>query len=1084
MKRVMAVVAVFAVAVAVGASAFFTAPGTANGGAAVGTLPPATGVGATVVGPTVREVDVTWSASGAPGGEPVDGFYVERVSGSVVSAACGTSAGSPLPAGTLSCRDSAVPSGDHTYRVTRLFRTWTAVSAASAPVTVPTAVPAGLTLQTPAAVTAGVPFDIRITALDQYGEPFTGWSGARCVALAGPQPSPSGAPPVYPAPGGCANGSSIAFAAGVATPTLTLVAAESTTLTATDVASGIASAASSVTVAAGPAGGLAFVQPPTGGTTGVVLTPAIVVRVTDVYANPVGDAGRLITAEVASGPGSLTPSSTVTATTTGSGSATFADLALDADGTYQLRMTSGGWSVTSVPFAVLPPPPTATAATPSARGQGAANQVVTITGTNFRSGATASFGSGVTVGATTFVSSTQLTATISIEPTATIGSRTVTVTNPPGFGSATCAACFTVTAAPGATLTLAPASRGRGATGQTVTVTGTNFQSGAVVAFAGSGITVNSTTFVSATQLTVSVTVAADAALGSRDVIVTNPDGGTRTAVNGFTVTAAPAPTSASPAARPQGAANQAVTITGANFVTGATVAFAGPGVTVNSTTFVSATQLTVDVTVAAGAAPGPRDVHVTNPDAGVGVCAGCFTVAAAPTVTAIDPDFGLPNTAYSAVTVTGANFVTGATVAFSGSGITVTSVSTTSSTQLTIDIAVAAGATLGNRTVSVTNPDGGRGACAACYTVTAGPTATAASPSTRGQGATNQNVTITGTFFRATPTVAISGANVTVNSTTFVSATQLTVNVTVAAGALTGARNVVVTNATGFGAATCTGCFTVTARPGTFTLNPTSRSQGVSNQNVTVTGSGFVSGATVAFAGSGITVNSTTFVSATQLTVNISIAAGAPTGARDVTVTHPDAGVRVLTGGFTVNAAPTATAITPSPRGQGFSGNVTVTGSNFVTGATAAFSGTGITVNSTTRNSATQLTLAVTVAPGAGLGARDLVVTQPDGGTATCAGCLTVSVRPLPTSINPATRVSLSSGVHTITGTGFQSGATVSINGLLGAVSNVNVVSSTQITLTVTAILGLGIGANDVTVTNSDGGTGTCAGCLVITLV
>ena len=70
--------------------------------------------------------------------------------------------------------------------------------------------------------------------------------------------------------------------------------------------------------------------------------------------------------------------------------------------------------------------------------------------------------------------------------------------------------------------------------------------------------------------------------------------------------------------------------------------------------------------------------------------------------------------------------------------------------------------------------------------------------------------------------------------------------------------------------------------------------------------------------AGAGITVNSTTYVSATQLTANITIAAGAATGARNLTVTNGDGSTASAAGAFTVNAAPTVTSLNPSSADQG----------------------------------------------------------------------------------------------------------------------------------------------------------------------
>jgi hypothetical protein len=117
------------------ASAHWTAAGTGAGSASTGTLAPPTGVAATATGngTTVR---VTWTAPTAPGGGPVTGHVVERLTGSTVTAACGTSSSNPLPGSAVGCDDTALASGTYTYRVTAVFRTWTAPSVPSPPVTV------------------------------------------------------------------------------------------------------------------------------------------------------------------------------------------------------------------------------------------------------------------------------------------------------------------------------------------------------------------------------------------------------------------------------------------------------------------------------------------------------------------------------------------------------------------------------------------------------------------------------------------------------------------------------------------------------------------------------------------------------------------------------------------------------------------------------------------------------------------------------------------------------------------------------------------------------------------------------------
>jgi len=181
--------------------------------------------------------------------------------------------------------------------------------------------------------------------------------------------------------------------------------------------------------------------------------------------------------------------------------------------------------------------------------------------------------------------------------------------------------------------------------------------------------------------------------------------------------------------------------------------------------------------------------------------------------------------------------------------------------------------------------------------TTLSAPTVTSTSPSSRGQGATNQSITITGTGFVSGATASFSGAGITVNSTSFVSATQLTTNITIAAAATTSSRSVTVTNPdTGSGA--CAACFMVNAGP-TITF-PTASSQEVVTHNATatftITGTGFQSGTTVTVSG-GFTINSVTYVDASHISVNVTALGGGFKGTYDLTVTNLDGGSRTSTG-------------------------------------------------------------------------------------------------------------------------------------------------------------------------------------------
>ena len=356
----------------------------------------------------------------------------------------------------------------------------------------------------------------------------------------------------------------------------------------------------------------------------------------------------------------------------------------------------------------------------------------------------------------------------------------------------------------------------------------------------------------------------------------------------------------------------------------------------------VSATQITATFTIAANAATGAQNVTVTTSGGTSG--AQPFTVnLAPPTLTSISPNSGVQGQSVP-VTLTGTNFVAGATIGLSGAGITVSSTTVVSATQITATFTIAANAATGAQNVTVTTSGGTSGAQS--FTVNLPPpTLTSISPNSgvQGQGVA---VTLTGTNFVAGATIGVSGAGITVSNTTVVSATQITATFAIAANAATGAQNVTVTTSGGTSGAQA---FTVNLAPPTLTsISPNSGVQG-QGVAVTLTGTNFIAGATVAVSGAGITVSNTTVASATQITATFTIAANAATGAQNVTVTT--SGGTSGAQAFTVNLLlpPTLTSISPNSGVQGQSVPVTLTGTNFVAGATIGLSGAGITVSNTT---------------------------------------------------------------------------------------------------------------------------------------
>jgi hypothetical protein len=165
--------------------------------------------------------------------------------------------------------------------------------------------------------------------------------------------------------------------------------------------------------------------------------------------------------------------------------------------------------------------------------------VVTINGSNFGSGATVSFGSAKAT-SVQFIDPTELQA---VTPAGAVGSATIVVANP-NAGSASLPSAFTYDAGP-VVASASPAS-GPSAGGTTVTITGSGFESGAMVAF---GVTpAASVVVVSPTEIQAVTPAEAAATVG---VSVTNPNAGPAALASGYTFLSGAAST---PAVAPGGA--------------------------------------------------------------------------------------------------------------------------------------------------------------------------------------------------------------------------------------------------------------------------------------------------------------------------------------------------------------------------------------------------------------------------------------------------------------------------------------------------------------------------------------------------
>ena len=194
---------------------------------------------------------------------------------------------------------------------------------------------------------------------------------------------------------------------------------------------------------------------------------------------------------------------------------------------------------------------------------------------------------GTTLG-TTFVSPTQLTATITPALRALAGTFQVTVSDPAGGTSPG----YTVTVSP-VLFSLNPASARASSPAITITATGAGFTPNSILRFNTFGLV---TTYVNSTTLTAVVPAEALAVPGAASVQVFDFAGSGRSLPQPFAISGtAPVISQVSPAEFPIGAASR-VTVSGSGFLAGSTVLWNGSA---RVTTFTSEAQLSAVVPAA-----------------------------------------------------------------------------------------------------------------------------------------------------------------------------------------------------------------------------------------------------------------------------------------------------------------------------------------------------------------------------------------------------------------------------------------------------------------------------------------------------
>ncbi|MGH3732180.1 MAG: beta strand repeat-containing protein [Acidimicrobiales bacterium] len=545
--------------------------------------------------------------------------------------------------------------------------------------------------------------------------------------------------------------------------------------------------------------------------------------------------------------------------------------------------------------------------------------------------------------------------------------------------------------------------------------------------------------------------------------------------------------------------------------------------------------SITVDLSLQNGvnsrlATPGTYTVTVENADGGSSTSGPVFTVIGN-SISAVSPSAVAVSATQSTVgnlTISGGGFESGAVVTFTScSGAftpTATSTTVTSPSTITTQITVPAATGVEQCTVNVANS--GAGDNGASYALSNGlgigessdsaPVITASTLSTATAllaGAPSTTITLTGTGFSPF-TVAgstLEGSNSVVDADSVITTaadsciansagTSLTCPIVINSGATAGAHTATFTNDTKTGA--FPSAFTVDG-PSITSSKPPSLAVGTPIGTViALTGTGFNN--TSGLEGAGI-LGSTGLAGVLQYssaTAENLVVTTSPTAVGNATFslqTVDSYGAAEVSAPFTlaVAAAPTVVSTTYSATGTSGVGvgataqTVVINGTYFQSGATVtAFtnaSGTADTAVTakvvSVNNLGTQITATIAIAAPDANTVDGFTVTNPDGGVAKALAVapagLVIDAAPTITSVTPATGTAGATTSFAVAGTGFQAGATASLNPANGTCGAVTVTSATTVAATCT--LGQpGSAATYLVITNPDGGAAQSASAVL----
>jgi sugar lactone lactonase YvrE len=300
--------------------------------------------------------------------------------------------------------------------------------------------------------------------------------------------------------------------------------------------------------------------------------------------------------------------------------------ALGIDGSGNVFI-AGSHRVRKVTFTTSSDLPVVTGISPFSAGPGTVVSA-TITGLSLNGATAVQFsGAGVTAAINTGGTATSLPITITVAPAAAAGLRTLQVVTAAGTSEAFSG--FTVTnSVLQPLITGINPARGIVGTSFPANISGAGLTGATSITFSGAGVTAAIVSGGTDQSLSITISIAANAAVGLRTFTITTP-GGTSQPFNGFIV-ARQTITLISPAIGSTGF-SVAATISGTDLNGATSVTVSGAGVTAAITGVATGTSVPVLMTIAAGADPGVRAVTLATSEAVSAPFSGYTVVAGGP---------------------------------------------------------------------------------------------------------------------------------------------------------------------------------------------------------------------------------------------------------------------------------------------------------------------------------------------------------------------------------------------------------------------------------------------------------------------